>query len=122
MNKVVKILAWSALCVLFVLGFGYFTMLLWNWLIPSLFNGPVINFWQALGILVLSKILFGFGGGHHRCGGHRGYNWKRHYYEKFSNMSPEQREQFKARMKEKWCKMSDSGDSDAGSKPGSSNV
>ena len=42
---------------------GVVTMLLWNWLVPDLFNGPVITYWQALGLLVLSKILFwGWGG------------------------------------------------------------
>ncbi|MBN2000226.1 hypothetical protein JW935_21935 [candidate division KSB1 bacterium] len=41
------------------------TMLLWNWLVPVIFNGPAITFWQALGLLMLSKILFtGIG----RCG------------------------------------------------------
>jgi hypothetical protein len=105
MKKVLKVVMWTALCVLFALLFGYVTMLLWNWLVPALFSGPVINFWQALGLLVLSKILFGsFGGGKH-CGcGHRsGGHWKSRYYEKMSGMSPEDRERFKAKMKEKWC-------------------
>ncbi|MBK6526662.1 MAG: hypothetical protein IPG07_14625 [Crocinitomicaceae bacterium] len=34
-------------------------MLLWNWLMPTLFGLTIITFWQALGILILSKILFG---------------------------------------------------------------
>jgi hypothetical protein len=121
MNKVLKIMAWTALCVVFVFVFGYVTMTLWNWLIPSLFNGPVVNFWQAMGILLLSKILFGFGGGggHHRCGGSRSHYWKRHYYEKFGNMTPEERERFKAKLKEKWCK---TGDSTSGSNSNTSNV
>ena len=33
--------------------------LLWNWLLPSLFGWRLITFWQALGILVLCRILFG---------------------------------------------------------------
>ncbi len=44
--------------------FGFFVMELWNWLIPTLFGGPVVTFWQAIGILILSKILFGGLGGH----------------------------------------------------------
>lgn len=32
-------------------------MLLWNALIPSLFNGPVLGYWQAAGILLLSHLL-----------------------------------------------------------------
>ena len=42
-------------------------MHLWNWLIPTLFKGPVITYWQTLGLIVLSKIFlsgFGHGGGH----------------------------------------------------------
>ena len=64
---------------------------LWNWLLPSLFGFPQITFWQALGILALSRILFGgFGLG----GGHRG----RH--RRWERMSPEEREQFRATMRE----------------------
>jgi hypothetical protein len=81
-------------------------MSLWNWLIPALFSGPVITFWQALGLLLLSKIIFGFGGGGKRWGGHyrRGGHWKQHYYQhKMSGMTPEDRERFKRKMWEKWC-------------------
>jgi hypothetical protein len=35
-----------------------FTMLLWNWLLPDLFNLPVIGFWQAVGITLLANLLF----------------------------------------------------------------
>ena len=47
-----------------LVAFGGATMLLWNWLVPTLFNGPAITFIQALGLLVLSKILLS--GGHRR--------------------------------------------------------
>ncbi len=42
----------------FLVLFTYVVMLLWNWLVPELFSGPALNYWQTLGILVLSKILF----------------------------------------------------------------
>ena len=32
--------------------------LLWNWLIPTIFNLPMITFWQALGLNMLAGILF----------------------------------------------------------------
>ena len=32
--------------------------LLWNWLMPTLFNFPLITFWQALGLNMLAGILF----------------------------------------------------------------
>jgi hypothetical protein len=31
---------------------------LWNWLMPQLFGLPVITFWQAVGLIGLSWILF----------------------------------------------------------------
>lgn len=88
-----------------VLGalFVWFTQWLWNWLVPSLFNGPVLTYWQTLGLLVLSKILFsGLGGknGHYKNGRGKTY-WK----ERWNQMSPEERERFKEKMKNKWpCK------------------
>jgi len=57
---------------IFVLGTA--SMYLWNWLVPDLFHGPFITFWQALGLVMLSRILFrGFFGmrGGHEWGGHR---------------------------------------------------
>ena len=49
-------------------AFTFAVMLLWNWLMPLLFGITVITFWQALGVLVLSKILFG-------SGGHPAHSW-----------------------------------------------
>lgn len=42
---------------LFFLG-GWIVMLLWNWLIPTILGLPFISFWQAIGITLLSGILF----------------------------------------------------------------
>ncbi|MEE9463530.1 MAG: hypothetical protein V3V53_16950 [Bacteroidales bacterium] len=51
--------------VAFLALFTYVVMLLWNWLVPELFSGPILTYWQTLGILVLSKILLsGLGHGH----------------------------------------------------------
>lgn len=52
-----------------VILFGFGIMWLWNWLMPELFGLPVITFWQALGLCLLSKIFFGgFGGGGGKSG------------------------------------------------------
>lgn len=78
-------------------------MLLWNWLMPLLFDLSIITFWQALGILVLSKILFGgHWGKHGHCchGGHGHYGWKEKFKSKWQNMSEEDRK----RWEEKFCK------------------
>lgn len=45
--------------LLFVFVGGEVVKLLWNWLLPTLFNWPRIGFWQALGLLALCRILFG---------------------------------------------------------------
>ena len=51
----------------FLLGllFGNLIMWLWNWLMPSLFGLRTIGFWEGLGLFLLAKILFGFGGSSH---------------------------------------------------------
>ncbi|HEY3251389.1 MAG TPA: hypothetical protein VGK25_09760 [Ignavibacteria bacterium] len=73
----------------------FILMLLWNALIPVIFHGPVITFWQAGGLLILSKLLFGrFGGRPHRGGWHRNM-WRRRFEEKMASMTPEEREKFK---------------------------
>ena len=48
----------------FLMGllFGNLIMWLWNWLMPSLFGLRTIGFWEGLGLFLLAKILFGFGG------------------------------------------------------------
>jgi len=83
--------------------FSYVVMLLWNALIPDIFHLGVITFWQAAGLLVLSKILFGFGKG----GGRGGAPWMRHKMEHFKNMSPEEQQRFREQMRERCGKWGD---------------
>lgn len=70
--------------------FGWVVMLLWNWLVPAVFAGHTITFWQALGLLVLAKILFGG----FRGGPGPGRHWRRRMKERWANMTPEERETF----------------------------
>ena len=81
-----------------VLVFGAIVMGLWNAILPAVLGVKAITFLQALGILLLSKILFG---GFGRGGGWRGrrQHWKNNMQEKFANMTPEERENFKAEWK-----------------------
>ena len=74
---------------------SYVVMLLWNNLLPDILHTGVITYWQAMGIFVLAKILFGFGRGG-RGGG--GAPWMRHKMERFKNMSPEEQERFREQM------------------------
>jgi len=76
--------------VLAVAVFGFVVMSLWNWLAPALFGLRSITFWQALGLLILSKILFGgFRGGP----GH-GSDWRRRMKDRWERTTPEEREHF----------------------------
>jgi hypothetical protein len=64
-------------------------LLVWNALIPDLFHGPTVTFCQAIGIVILSKLLVcGFGCRGGRFGG--GPPWRR-----FEGLSPEQREKLR---------------------------
>jgi hypothetical protein len=76
-------------------------MALWNWLMPAIFGLRAVSFAQALGLLLLGKILFG---GFHRHGG-RGRGWGRHWEERWAKMTPEERERFRAGMRGgRWCR------------------
>jgi hypothetical protein len=70
-------------------------MRLWNWLMPAVFGWHVINYWQALGLLILSKILFGG----FRGGPHRHWRWRRGMMERWEKMTPEEREKFRNSMR-----------------------
>jgi hypothetical protein len=75
--------------------FGFVVMSLWNWLMPSLFGWRLIDFWQALALLVLSRILFG--GFRGRPGGQM--YWRRRMIERWEQMTPEEREKFREGMR-----------------------
>jgi hypothetical protein len=107
---------------LFVTGFlllialgGEIVHRLWNGLLPELFGLPAITFWQALGLLALSRILvggFGLGGGSHnrshRCDHASDRLSDRiadrvadRVAERVERMTPEQRERFRQRLRER---------------------
>ena len=79
-------------------AFSAVVMLLWNWLVPPIFGGSAISFFQAAGILILTKILFGGWGGWR----HKKNYWREKMRRRIASMPPEDRERFKARFKEKW--------------------
>ncbi len=86
-----------ALAVFIAIGGGV-VMLLWNWLLPPLFGWRAITFWQALGILLLCRILFGGSGWR----GSVRSNVRRRMEERCEGMTPEERERFRERMRERW--------------------
>jgi len=62
----------------FALAFGWLVMILWNWVMPSIFHLGVITYWEAFGLTILGKLIFGgfgFRGGHGR-GPWKGSPWR----------------------------------------------
>lgn len=107
-----KFIFWPFLFILMGAAMAAVVMLLWNWLMPAIFNLGVINFWQALGLVLLSKILFGgFSGKRGGCCGHRyggyysggaGHGWKDKFKSKWANMSEEDRKKWEEKCGSKW--------------------
>jgi len=71
---------------------GLVTLGLWNALMPAIFGLPTIGFWQGLGLLVLSRLFFGRFGGRRRGWG------KPRFVRGMENLTPEERERFRAAM------------------------
>jgi hypothetical protein len=70
---------------------GFVVMSLWNWLLPSIFGIRVISYWQAMGLLILSRILLGGFHRHHRPSFHH----RKRMFERWEKMTPEEREKFR---------------------------
>ena len=88
LTKIIKVILIALVATVVFTGL---VMTLWNVLMPAIFAVKAITFWQALGLLVLSKILFG---------GFRGFpvggpRWRRRLSERWEKMTPEERENFK---------------------------
>jgi len=86
-----KVVMFLVAMPLFILVAGGAVFYLWNWLAPALLGLKAITFWQALGLLVLCRMLFGgfgMGGPRHRA------DWGHRMRERFHHMTPEQRDAF----------------------------
>ena len=83
----------ALLILIFVAGFGAAVWQLWNWLMPPIFGLHIITFWQAVGLLCLSMLLFG---------GWRGRPmWRDRARGRWERMTPEEREKFRQGMRER---------------------
>jgi hypothetical protein len=85
----------------FLSAISYIVMQLWNCLLPGIMHVSAITFWQAMGIFILCKILFGFGKGNKGWGDRSGWMMRKKMEEKFKNMSPEEQYAFKQKMQER---------------------
>ena len=82
--NVLKYVGFGILGIGFIILAVFLTMSLWNWLVPTLFHGPVLNFWQTAGLFLLSKILLtgvAPGGKSHD---HK-KEWRKKYHEKYKS-------------------------------------
>lgn len=94
-NRVGRVVAIIVGVILFTFVGGELVLHLWNWLLPPLFGWRTLTFWQALGLLLLCRILFG------RMGG-RGWgrsNFRGRMKERWDRMTPEEREKFRHGMR-----------------------
>ena len=88
---------------------GVIVQQLWNWLLPALFGWRQVTFWQAVGLLALSRILVGgfglHGSGHSHARRHFGGRFAGHFADRVGDrwdaMTPEERERFRQRMRER---------------------
>ncbi len=93
-----KVLFFLLAAAAFVLIVGGVVMWLWNAILPDLTGVRAIKLWEAVGLLVLSRILFGgLNMGRYRRFGKKRAAWR----QKWMNMSDEERAEFKARWRER---------------------
>jgi hypothetical protein len=82
--------------IAFVFAGGYLVMQLWNYILPGTIAGVgELTYFKAIGLLILSKLLFGGfrGKPHGKCSHHEHHDyWK----EKMMNVTDEDKEKFKA--------------------------
>lgn len=99
------------------LGLGAVVQWLWNAILPAAANFNTISYWQAVGLFVLCKILFGGfrgGPGQHRHH-HKWQKFNRHFgrerreemlawKNKWMQMTDEERRRFRQEMRNRWRK------------------
>lgn len=97
-----KFIFFAAMAIVFVFAVGNIVMYLWNWILPDAIGANEITFWKAIGLFVLTRILFGgFKSGRSGHRHRKGREWK----EKWMNLSAEDRLEFKEKWKGDWKDM-----------------
>lgn len=104
MKNILRGVGIALLLIAAFLLMGFLVMHLWNWLLPELFQIPTIDMYQAFGLVILSKLLFGG----IRVQTLNPMGKRRLWKAKWESMSEEERRNFKAefaeRCKHKWGK------------------
>jgi hypothetical protein len=99
-RRLLKGLGFAAMMVATAFVVGGVVMMLWNALVPDIFKGPSVTYWQALGLLILSHILF-CRPGHGRGPWHRD-RWLRRFEHRYTSMPQEEREKLRETLRERW--------------------
>ncbi|PYU19715.1 MAG: hypothetical protein DMG32_23855 [Acidobacteria bacterium] len=99
-NRFVRAARFILFAIVAALVLSFVFMQLWNWLMPAVFGLHLISFWQALGLLVLGRLLLGGFLGPWR----RGMHWRGRMMERWAQMTPEEREKFRAGMQGGRCR------------------
>jgi hypothetical protein len=89
-----RIAKFFAIAAVILLAIGYVVMGLWNALIPDLFKGPVLTYWQAVGLLLLSHFLFHGWGRWRYSNGWRHHDWRHRFEKRLASMTPEERRKY----------------------------
>ena len=90
-----RVAKFAAVMVAGLAALSVLVMVLWNVLIPDIFHGPAVTFWQALGLLVLAHVLLRGWGPWGHAHGWRHDRWKHKLEEKLAAMTPEEKEKFR---------------------------
>ena len=97
--KIFHILKFMVLGAIFLTALGFGVRELWNCLIPDLFHGPVVTFWQALGLCLLGKLLFGWHGTGPAKWNQSRDQWRKKMQQRMEHMTPEEKEKMRERFK-----------------------
>jgi hypothetical protein len=100
--KIVHVFKFLLMGIAFVVVIGFSVQFLWNWLIPELFHGPLITFWQALGLCLLGKLVLGWhghGGGGGPFGARAKQQWRKKLKDRMENMSDEEKTSLRERLR-----------------------
>ena len=92
-----RVVAWALAAAAFFGNFAWIVMLLWDYVVPPLFRGPEIGYWQALALLLLSRILFGG----LRARGMYGHFGRHRWRERWESLTPQERERLRQRFAER---------------------
>ena len=92
-----KVLSYILLFITIAGALSALVMFLWNSILTDVVGLKPVTFWQAAGLLLLAKILFG---GIGRLFGGKRFSKRREWREKWMQMNPEERREARSRWKE----------------------